>query len=103
MRNDIFVCLLEVQRTGPSELIPSDASGAFVRCYVKAKDRDAAIEAAKAKLADDHCSTVAVEWCTAKDELSAELDDDENSEECAREALATGNVVIGRTDIWEED
>jgi hypothetical protein len=70
---------------------------------VKAKDRDAAIEATKAKLAADNCSTVAVEWCTPKDELSEELDDDENSEECAREALATGDVVIGRTDIWEED
>ena len=101
--SDVFVCLLEVRRTGPSELIPADAAGGFVRCYVRANDRMAAIEAAKSKLADDHCSAVSIEWCTPKRELTADLDDDESSDDCAREAAQTGEVVVGRTDVWDED
>jgi hypothetical protein len=93
---EIFVCLLEVSRAGPSQLIPADAAGAFVRCYVKARDRAAALQATKAKLAGEH-------WCTRRNELGADMEDHENGEDCAREALETGDVVIGRTDIWDEE
>jgi hypothetical protein len=98
----VFVAVVEVRPREGCDLVPRDCAGAFLRCYVQAIDREAALATLTADLESEHCHILATEWCTRRDELPSDKDD-ENGNECEQEARKSGQVIIGRTDGWLAD
>jgi hypothetical protein len=99
----IHVALIEVEPLPGCTLCAPDVEGGFARCYVPATSPAAAEKAARAWLAKEHLHVVDVEWCVSYEDAEWENPTSEEAQKCAREAKKTGEVVIGRLDVWGRD
>jgi hypothetical protein len=96
----VYVALVEVEPQPGCALLSEGEVGAFARCYATAADADAAEQRVRDKLGAEHLGVVDVEWCEPFEDTAWENDESEEGEACAREARASGEVVLGRLDSW---
>ena len=101
--NAVYVAMIEVEPLPGCELCSGEVAGGYARCYAPAADAGAAEQAMAEKLGAERLRLVQVEWCEGFEDVAWEAPDDEEAAACAREALASGRVVIGRLDTWTED
>ena len=99
----IYVALVEVEPRPGCELCPADTKGGFARCYTPAADAATAETMITKELEGQKLHVVQVDWCEAADGTEWENPEDEDAAACIQEAEATGEVVIGRLDTWNDD
>lgn len=99
----VHVALVEVAPTPECVMVSGPAAGGFARCYVGAASEDLAVTAITQALVEKGFRVGAVEWCVREDEAEWEQPDDAEAERCVQEARASGEVVIGRIDTWEDE
>ena len=99
----VFVLLCEILPFEGSLLDPTDVAGAFVRCYVQARSRSAAIKAVEQALHADRLQLVELEWCENEAACEWENPDDETASELIQEARDTGQVIYDEFHTWGHD
>jgi hypothetical protein len=99
----VYVALIEVEPLPGCARCAADVEGGFARCYIPAVGAASAEKAARAKLAKERLHVVEVEWCVSYADAEWENPESEEARAYALEAKKTGEVVIGRLDVWGRD
>lgn len=103
MVSPIFVALVEVLPEEGAFLDPDEFAGAFVRCYIPARNPDAALTALTHELLENHFQIVRIEWCANCDEVEWDTPDDEHANSLMSEARSENEIAYGEFHAWPHE